>query len=149
MNKNSIKNIIYVMAFMAMNIVFGTQAVSAVSAESGLAESASENTIAQEELTAEGASILYSGKSGDLDWSIDEDGLLTISGVGDYEHDGNAADGCSTPKWCDCSESIKSAKVNVSGITNTVGMFHGCEELTFIDVSGFDTGNVTNMGGDV
>ena len=38
------------------------------------------------------AEILYSGTSGDLDWSIDSEGLLTISGTGDYELDGLDSD---------------------------------------------------------
>ncbi|MCD7922602.1 MAG: BspA family leucine-rich repeat surface protein, partial [Clostridiales bacterium] len=82
------------------------------------------------------AEILYSGTDGDLDWSIDSDGLLLISGVGDY----------SKHAWTKYSSYITSAIVEVSGITATNGMFFGCTRLTSIDVSGLDTSNVTDMG---
>lgn len=51
----------------------------------------------------EGAEIVYSGKSGDLDWTIDTEGCLTITGNGDYDYDGRE-DGYSVPKWCEYGE---------------------------------------------
>ena len=87
--------------------------------------------------------ILYSGTSGDLDWSIDSDGLLTISGEGNYKE--NSEDYEGAPKWCDYRSSIKTAKVNVSGITSTRMMFYMCFNLEKIDFGNFDTSAVTNM----
>ena len=45
--------------------------------------------------------ILYSGKDGDLNWSIDSNGLLTISGVGDW----GSEDGV-MPKWSNYNDKI-------------------------------------------
>ena len=164
MSKKAIKNIICVMAFMAANALFGMQAVSAegvsagsASAEEGLARSVSvesvpvkcvsENTIAQEEITAEGSSILYSGKSGDLDWSIDSDGLLLIKGTGDYAFDYSYNNTYYTdcPGWIEYHDEIVKAKVEVTGITKTDYMFGGCENLINIDFSEFSTDSVETM----
>ena len=60
-----------------------TQAAS-ISENTQETSSASVNDTAETELDNEQATILYSGKDGDLDWSIDSDGLLTISGTGSY-----------------------------------------------------------------
>ena len=106
----------------------------------------------------------YSGTDGDLTWSIDADGLLTVTGKGDY--DGRY------PDWFPYGEDIKTAYVNVQEITNMgrffyccrnmtevdfgdtdtsevlsmEEMFLGCESLTFLDVSGFNTSSVRYMG---
>lgn len=96
-------------------------------------------------------SILYSGIDGDLEWSIDENGVLRISGVGDYEDDGNEDDICDGENgqyegdWREYSDYITSAVVNVSGITSTRRMFYRCWRLESIDVTNLDTKNVTNM----
>ena len=60
-----------------------TQAAS-ISENTQETSSVSVNETAETELDNEQATILYSGKDEDLDWSIDSDGLLTISGEGDY-----------------------------------------------------------------
>lgn len=84
--------------------------------------------------------ILYSGKDGDLNWSIDSNGLLTISGVGDW----GSEDGV-MPKWSNYSDKIISASVNVKDITNTSSMFGDCNKLEEIDLSDMDMSNVTDM----
>ncbi|MCD7982235.1 MAG: hypothetical protein LUF32_08005 [Clostridiales bacterium] len=89
------------------------------------------------------AEILFSGTSGDLDWSIDENGLLTISGTGDYACD--SVYGTDAPAWCDYGDYVTSAVVNVSEITSTSNMFFYCYNLTSLGLSGFDTTNVTDM----
>ena len=61
------------------------------------------------------AEILYSGTSGDLDWSIDSEGLLRISGTGDFNLDGVNSNGNEIPKWAEYQEYIKSAVVDVDG----------------------------------
>ncbi len=86
------------------------------------------------------AEILYSGKDGDLNWSIDSNGLLTISGVGDW----GSEDGV-MPKWSNYSDKIISASVNVKDITNTSSMFGDCNKLEEIDLSDMDMSNVTDM----
>ncbi len=79
--------------------------------------------------------VMYSGLDGDMSWSISEDGVLTISGTGDYEN----------AEWTSYRNYITSAVVNVSGITSTAKMFYYCDKLTSIDLSGLDTSNVTDM----
>ena len=88
------------------------------------------------------AETVHSGKSGNLEWTIDSDGLLTVTGEGNYdvryfqEH---------SPEWCDYGDEIKSAKVKVSGITSTSSMFKDCDRLTSVDFSDFATESVTDM----
>ncbi len=84
------------------------------------------------------AEVLYGGTDGDLTWSVDGDGVLTIEGTGDYKDH----------PWTenDCSEVITSAVVKVKGITSTEDMFEGCNRMTEIDLSELDTSRVTNMG---
>ena len=83
------------------------------------------------------ATIVYSGKDGDLDWSIDSNGLLTISGTGDYT--------MTLPQWYEYKDTIKSAVVRVGGITKTSYMFYGCSNMISINLSEFDTSNVLSM----
>lgn len=93
--------------------------------------------------------ILYSGKSGNLDWTIDESGCLTITGVGDYaawEYDEDSESWFLTETWWgDYSDYITSAVVDVQGITFTVRMFDGLMNLKTVDLSKLDTKNVINM----
>ena len=90
--------------------------------------------------------ILYSGKSGDLDWTIDSEGCLTITGKGDYILDGDLGiSGKRTPKWSDNSDYITSAVVDVQNITNCERMFYGCENLLEIKFVSFNTSKVTDM----
>ena len=91
--------------------------------------------------------ILYSGISGDLNWSIDSNGLLTISGEGDYKLDYRPSvmySDC-VPKWVKYEEEIQEARINVKGITSLRYMFYGLNHLTRADLSGLDTSNVTDM----
>jgi surface protein len=80
--------------------------------------------------------ILYSGIDGDLTWTIDENGLLTVTGNGNY---------VGTPAWYEYRDYIKSGKIQVTGITNTSFMFAGCLNMTTIDLSRLDTSKVTDM----
>ena len=97
-------------------------------------------------IPSESAAIVYSGKDGDLDWSIDSEGCLRVSGVGDYEYRGYH-DTMEVPEWCDNQYrlSVKSAIVNVSGIHSVGNMFCGCEELIAVNLDGLDTSKVTDM----
>ncbi|MDE7133426.1 MAG: BspA family leucine-rich repeat surface protein [Lachnospiraceae bacterium] len=63
---------------------------------------------------------------------------MTVEGEGDF------SDNYRIP-WRDYSHSIKSAEVNVKGMTNASYMFYDCSNLTSVDVSGFDTSEVTDM----
>ena len=85
--------------------------------------------------------LTVSGKSGDLDWKIDKDGTLTISGSGDYCSFG----GSEGPEWLQYRSQIKKAVVTADNLTSTDKMFLNCRGLTSIDLSNFNTANVTDM----
>ena len=78
----------------------------------------------------------YSGREENIFWSIDEEGLLTISGNGDYSD---------SPGWQKYRKEIKFATVTATGMTSTKEMFCGCKNLESLDLSGLDTSNVTDM----
>ena len=54
--------------------------------------------------------------------------------------------------WLDTSDNTKmyvstqKSGIKVEGNQNSLGMFNGCSKLTSLDLSNFDTSNVTNMG---
>jgi len=80
---------------------------------------------------------------GHIIWVIDVDGKLMVQGTGDYSN----TLGYRVSPWYSKCEDITSAIINVKGMTNTCYMFEGCYNLTSLDVSNFDTGNVTDMDG--
>ena len=100
--------------------------------------------------------LLVEGKSGDLNWNIDRNGKLTITGTGDYEPIDidvyNSSLGGSypekdVPEWMRYASSIQSATIGVNGITSTKNMFKNCTSLKSINLSGLDTSKVTDMSG--
>lgn len=99
--------------------------------------------------------LLVEGKSGDLNWNIDLNGKLTITGTGDYElidmEMYNSSVGTYTerdvPEWMRYASSIESATIGVNGITSTKNMFKNCTNLKSINLSGLDTSKVTDMSG--
>lgn len=100
--------------------------------------------------------LLVEGKSGDLNWNIDRNGKLTITGTGDYEPVDidvyNSSLGGSypekdVPEWMRYASSIQSATIGVNGITSTKNMFKNCTSLKSINLSGLDTSKVTDMSG--
>jgi len=86
------------------------------------------------------AEIIYSGVSGDLNWSIDSDKCLTITGTGDYELVNGVR-----PVWCNYWEDISTVKVDVDGITSTKAMFRDCITIVEVDAGDSDFSNVTDM----
>lgn len=93
---------------------------------------------------ADSNDYIAQGTSGDLDWSIDNAGCLTISGIGDYDDsDGEITNG--TGAWKNYKNKIKSAIVDVHKITNCSGMFSECVNLRSIDITNLDTSDTTNM----
>ena len=98
------------------------------------------------------ATIVHSGKDGALDWSIDSNGLLTISGTGNYTGkkfelgSDSYSYKMTLPQWYEYKDAIKSATVKVDGITKTSEMFYGCSNMVSINLSGLDTSKVTSMG---
>ena len=92
--------------------------------------------ILPEKVNKGAAQIVHSGKDGDLNWSIDSEGVLSINGVGDYENNSgnNGSIGENRgPIWTNYSyrNSIKKVMVNVSGITKTDFMFEGLSNVCY------------------
>ena len=89
---------------------------------------------------AETPAIKYSGTDGKVEWSIDANGHLLLTGEGDYVDNAD---------WTniDYRKKIKTATVKVKNMTNAEGMFYYCENLTSVDFSVFDTSKITDMGG--
>ena len=83
---------------------------------------------------------IASGVDGNISWVIDADGKLTISGTGDF------SEPFADKPWTPYRESIISAEITVSGMTNASGLFWGCANLQSVDVSGVATSNVLYMG---
>lgn len=90
------------------------------------------------------AAVLHRGTSGDITWEIYDNGLLKLTGTGDY-YRAYSASGVGCPPWCEYSSSISTAVVNISGITSTSHMFYNCSSLTSLDLSKLDTSQVTSM----
>ncbi len=83
------------------------------------------------------ATIVAEGTDQNISWSLDSDGALTISGSGDTEYN-------SRP-WLNYADQIKTATVDVSGITDASDFFRDCENLTSVDLTKFDTSKVKNI----
>mgnify|MGYP004598384897 CR=1 FL=1 len=93
--------------------------------------------VAETEDDATTATIVAEGTDQNISWSLDSDGALTISGSGDTEYNNRP--------WIYYTDQIKTATVDVSGITDASGFFKNCENLTSVDLTKFDTSNVTSM----
>lgn len=83
-------------------------------------------------------------KGSDVSWVIDANGKLTVEGTGEFAKSGGADDDSRTP-WYSYRESITSAEIKVTGMTDASCLFFGCLKLISVDLSGFNTSQVTNM----
>ena len=136
-------------------------------------ESEVNSTVIEENGDESDAEILHSGVSGDLEWQIDSNGKLSISGEGDYACDCNY-NGIYTPEWCKYAQDIRKVDLkdldtlsmtsmqsmfaffknleilnlsnfDTSNVKCMSYMFEGCSSLKTLDLSDFDTSNVTTM----
>ncbi len=87
------------------------------------------------------ASGEYKENGNNITWVIDADGKLTVTGTGDFS-DVTVND---RAPWYENRESIITAEINVTGMVNATGMFYNCKNLVSVDLSRFNTGNVTDM----
>ncbi len=96
-------------------------------------------------------------------WSLDEDGLLKVSGTITKPDSGwpwsdkrtdiknviieGSGEGSLSSMFYECSvlNSIDVSKFDTGNVTDMWGMFNGCKSLTILDVSNFDTSKVTDM----
>ena len=93
---------------------------------------------------AEIASGTYDG----VDWQITDDGELIIGKEGETQEFTNSLNrGPSLYPWSSYRSTIKTASIKgtVKGNGSMVSMFSECNALTNVDLSGFDTTNVTDM----
>lgn len=88
------------------------------------------------------AGDIASGTYKDIAWVIDANGKLTVNGSGEFSE---CADKIYRAPWWDNSKQIKEAKIIVIGTVNASSMFADCNNLTSLDLTGFDTSNVTDM----
>lgn len=92
-----------------------------------------------EELLAADDNIA-SGKSGNVKWVIDANGKLTVSGTGNWEKYMSEY-----APWEFFKDEVLTADVTLKGATDISYMFCNFENLTKVNLSGFDTSEVTNM----
>lgn len=90
------------------------------------------------------ASGTYKENGSDVSWAIDENGKLTVEGSGEFATSGRTRQNPKTP-WYSYRESIVSAEIKVTDMTNASFMFYECRNLTSVDLEGFDTSKVTDM----
>lgn len=79
---------------------------------------------------------------GQISWTIDDSGKLTVTGNGDVEK----KDNWNFP-WYEYREQITSAQISTTGMTDLSNFFNGCENLKTVDMSLLDTSEVTDMFG--
>ena len=81
---------------------------------------------------------VHSGKSGDINWEIDEKGHLTVSGTGDLYFDEETWE---YDDWSEYTDIIVSAEFNVKGMTD-IYLFDSLYYLKTLDMSNFDMSDV-------
>lgn len=84
------------------------------------------------------------GTSNNITWVIDANGKLTVSGSGDFLPDRVEYE--DVPPWYPYRTAVKSAVVNVTGMTDAENLFHDCTNMVNVDLSRFDTSKIRNMG---
>ena len=87
----------------------------------------------------------YQEDGNDITWTINANGKLRVTGVGDFAPAGNGSyvDTYRAP-WFDDRETIKTAEITVTGMTDAGGMFWDCGNLTAVDLSNFDTSQLVS-----
>lgn len=85
---------------------------------------------------------IASGKYEGITWTLNDAGKLTVEGTGDFSDDSS---NYNRAPWSNYRTFIKSAKIDVTGMTNAAYMFYGCVNLASMDLSGFDTSKITSM----
>ncbi len=80
---------------------------------------------------------------GDIIWVIDADGVLKVTGTGDFSHP--CGSGYNRAPWYEYRGEITSAKINISEMIDASYMFYECYSMTSVEFYGFDTSNITYM----
>ena len=133
MRTKRFKSFLFAAILVFESIVAGMVPVGARTVSENVVTTVAETDIADEPaMEAEGA---YTGTDGDIYWEVDANGHLTLSGNGDYEGS----------TWRTFKDKIKSATVDITGITDTSYMFSGCSNLTSVALTGLNTSMVETM----
>lgn len=85
---------------------------------------------------------IASGQYKNITWVIDSAGKLTVEGEGEFTDYTLAIN---RAPWYNARHSIKLAEIDVKNMTDASFMFYECDNLIDIDVSNFDTSQVTEM----
>ena len=117
--------------------VSGSDADTVISGETDAAEN-----LAEDQIMPVAVGDIASGVDGNITWVIDADGKLTVTGTGDLTRNSYGY----PVAWYRYREQITSAEISVTGMTNASMLFADCANMVSIDVSGFVTQNVTDMG---
>ena len=91
--------------------------------------------------------IVKEGEYENIKWSIDSNGTLTVTGTGEFASLNTGAYQYRRAPWYDYRYDIKTAVVNVNGMTDASYMFYQFENMTSVDLSGLATSTVTSMQG--
>ena len=83
-----------------------------------------------------------SGVSGDLQWNVDSQGKLTITGSGEWKEDWE-----DYPDWHEARDYITSCEVDVTDIKDASDFFADLPYLQHITFTRFDTSKTTDMSG--
>lgn len=125
-----------------------------------------------ERVFVQSASVVDSGTCGSCTWTLDSDGLLTISSGTLASNDTNSSDFW---PWKECATQVQSVQLDgtvrsgdslsfmfcgcenmtnaslssllTAGTTSMNRMFIGCGSLSSLELSGWDTSSVVNMSG--
>ncbi len=84
--------------------------------------------------------VLHSGEQYGVTWEITSDGVLTISGKKTADITTSI-----TPEWREYETEFTKAVVTAENIHSTSKWFSGCSMLNTIDLSNFDTSQITDM----
>lgn len=99
---------------------------------------------------SEDSKAIHSGKSGDLEWSIKENGEFILEGEGSladaetgsfcFDKNGNEFFIFGTKKpWLKYSDKIVHAKIRVQNPKSLAGILYNCKNLETVDFTGSDT----------
>lgn len=116
-------------------------------------DSVSDNSVSENDVEVMGEvralavseDAIASGKYGNITWVIDADGKLAVEGTGDYGESRRQNGIKPNAPWLKYADSIISAEVAVSGMTDAYRMFYNCKNLRSVDFSKSDTSSVVYM----
>ena len=97
--------------------------------------------------------IIAQGSKCGIDWVIDAEGTLTVSGTytgGEFNDDiwiwrYGGGEYLKCPEWIDYREDIVRAEIGAKNMQSMKNWFYDCKNLTMIDFTNSDTAQITDM----